>query len=140
MLAGCLFCQLAQGEIPSYRLYEDEVHIVLLDTYPLTYGHLLVCTKAHIGNLYDLDEEPLLQIMLLVKKFSLVIKDLLKPLQVVMMTHNIVNNHLHIHLVPAYSQYDIFSEEATSQKKPATEEELADLLRRYRDYEDERSR
>ena len=135
MVKTCLFCQLVHGEIPSYRVYEDEQHVVLLDAHPLTRGHLLVCTKAHIGNVYDLDEEPLLHIMLLVKKFSLIIKGLFQPIKVIMMTHNLAHRHLHIHLIPAYSKYDVLPKEVAEITEPASEEELENVLYLYRSYD-----
>ena len=53
----CIFCKIANGEIPSKTLYEDERFRVILDLGPATRGHALVLPKEHFANLYELPEE-----------------------------------------------------------------------------------
>ena len=54
---NCIFCKLANGEIPSKTLYEDEEFRVILDLAPVTKGHALILPKSHCKNLYELPEE-----------------------------------------------------------------------------------
>ena len=53
---NCIFCKIANGEIPSKTLYEDEQFRVILDLGPATKGHALILPKSHYKNLYDLPD------------------------------------------------------------------------------------
>ena len=53
---NCIFCKLANGEIPTATLYEDEDFRVILDANPASKGHALIIPKEHYANLYELDE------------------------------------------------------------------------------------
>ena len=53
---GCIFCKIANGEIPSNTLYEDEKYRVILDLGPATRGHALILPKDHYADLYELPE------------------------------------------------------------------------------------
>ena len=54
---NCIFCKIANGQIPSATLYEDEDFRVILDLGPATKGHALILPKEHYANLYEIDEE-----------------------------------------------------------------------------------
>ena len=54
---NCIFCKLANGEIPTATLYEDEDFRVILDASPASKGHALILPKEHYANLYELDED-----------------------------------------------------------------------------------
>ena len=54
---NCIFCKIANGEIPSTTLYEDEDFRVILDMGPATRGHALLLPKEHYANLFELDDE-----------------------------------------------------------------------------------
>ena len=53
---NCIFCKIANGEIPSRTLYEDDAFRVILDLNPVTKGHALLMPKNHYKNLYELDD------------------------------------------------------------------------------------
>ena len=53
----CIFCKIANGEIPSATLYEDEEFRIILDLGPATKGHALILPKEHYANLYEIPEE-----------------------------------------------------------------------------------
>ena len=53
----CIFCKIANGEIPSKSIYEDELFKVILDLGPATKGHALILPKDHADNLFELPEE-----------------------------------------------------------------------------------
>ena len=65
---NCIFCKIANGEIPSATLYEDEEFRVILDLGPASKGHALILPKEHYRNLYDIDEEVVAKAMILAKK------------------------------------------------------------------------
>lgn len=65
---NCIFCKIANGDIPSKMLYEDEEFKVILDLGPATKGHALILPKNHYHDLYDLPDETVGKVMLLAKK------------------------------------------------------------------------
>ena len=104
---NCIFCKLANGEIPSATLYEDEDFRVILDLGPATRGHALILPKEHAANIYEMDDE------LLGKAFQLAKKMIVKLTDVLGCDgYNVVQNngeaagqtvfHFHIHLIPRY--------------------------------------
>ena len=65
---NCIFCKIANGEIPSKTLYEDEQFRVILDLGPATKGHALILPKSHYKNLYELPDATAADVMKLAKK------------------------------------------------------------------------
>ena len=63
MKNDCLFCKIANKEIPSLILYEDDDIIVILDAFPNVDGHTLVIPKKHFEDIYDVDDETLLKMI-----------------------------------------------------------------------------
>lgn len=104
---NCIFCKIANGEIPSATLYEDEDFRVILDLGPATKGHALILPKAHAANIYELSDEMAAKAMVLAKKMATAITEGLKC-----DGFNIVQNngesagqtvfHFHMHLIPRY--------------------------------------
>lgn len=102
----CIFCKIINGDIPSYKIYEDETVYAFLDITQGTKGHTLVIPKTHVKNVYELKEEEAANIFKVIPKISRAIKDAFNPIGL-----NIVNNndkplqsvfHFHIHLIPRY--------------------------------------
>ena len=54
---NCIFCKIANGEIPSATIYEDDDFRVILDLGPATKGHALILPKEHVADIYSIDEE-----------------------------------------------------------------------------------
>ena len=104
---NCIFCKLANGEIPTATLYEDEDFRVILDASPASKGHALILPKEHYRNLYDIDEELAAKAMVLAKKMVGRLTDVLEC-----DGYNIVQNneeaagqsvfHFHMHMIPRY--------------------------------------
>lgn len=107
MDTNCIFCKIANGEIPAKTLYEDDKFRVILDLGPATKGHALILPKAHYANLYELPEEIAGETMKLAKKMAAKMTDRLKC-----EGFNLVQNngdlagqtvfHFHFHLIPRY--------------------------------------
>ena len=103
----CIFCKLANGDIPTMSLYEDEDFNVIFDAGPATVGHALILPKEHYANVYEIDEEVLAKAYKLAKKMAIVMTDVFKA-----DGFNILQNnneaagqsvfHFHIHLIPRY--------------------------------------
>ena len=67
---NCIFCKLANGDIPTRSIYEDEDFNVILDMGPATKGHALILPKNHSANLYELPDEEAGKVMKLAKKMA----------------------------------------------------------------------
>lgn len=102
----CIFCKIIDGEIPSYKIYEDEHILAFLDITQGTKGHTLVIPKKHIKNLYELDEETATHLFKVVPRIANALKTAFNPIGL-----NMINNndkplqsvfHFHIHLIPRY--------------------------------------
>lgn len=104
---NCIFCKIANGEIPSRSIGENDIFKVVLDVGPATKGHALILPKDHYRNLYDLPEETATEAMRMAKKMALKMKEKLGCDGV-----NIVQNneetagqtvfHFHMHVIPRY--------------------------------------
>ena len=107
MKNNCVFCAIAAGEIPSFKIYEDEFALAYLDINPFTKGHTLVIPKAHSAGIADTPDEALAAVIARVKKVAAHLKAAL-PCD----GFNILQNngeaagqtvmHLHFHIVPRY--------------------------------------
>lgn len=104
---NCIFCKIANGEIPSKTLYEDEDFRVILDLGPATKGHALILPKEHADNLFELPEEAAAKVLVLAKKMALRMQSTLKcdGLNLVQNNGEVAGqtvNHFHLHLIPRY--------------------------------------
>ena len=106
--SNCIFCKIANGEIPSRTIEENDMFRVVLDVGPATRGHALILPKEHYRNLYDLPEEMAAEAVKMAKKVALKMKEKLNCDGV-----NIVQNneesagqtvfHFHMHVIPRYT-------------------------------------
>lgn len=106
-MENCIFCKIANGEIPAATLYEDENFRVILDLGPASKGHALILPKMHAANIYELSDEMAAKAMILAKKMATAMTAALKC-----DGFNIVQNngecagqtvfHFHMHLIPRY--------------------------------------
>ena len=69
-MSECIFCRIANGEIPSATLYEDDDFRVILDLGPASKGHALILPKSHAANIYELPDELAGKAMVLAKKMA----------------------------------------------------------------------
>lgn len=107
--SNCIFCKIANGEIPSRTIEENDMFKVVLDVGPATKGHALILPKDHYTNLYDLPEDVAAEVYKMAKKIALRMKEKLGCDGV-----NIVQNneeaagqtvfHFHMHVIPRYKE------------------------------------
>lgn len=105
---NCIFCKLANGDIPTNAIYEDEKFKVILDASPATKGHALVLPKEHYANIYEMPAELLAEAVMVAQK---VIKHVTPILGCE--GYNLLQNngevagqtifHFHLHLIPRYT-------------------------------------
>jgi len=102
----CVFCRILSGDIPSYKVYEDENVLAILDISQATKGHTLIIAKQHYKNLYDIDEELAGRIFKVIPKIANALKKAFNPigLNVLINTEKPLQTvfHFHVHLIPRY--------------------------------------
>lgn len=104
---NCIFCKIANGEIPAKTLYEDEEFRVILDLAPATKGHALILPKSHYKNLYELPDETAAKVMKLAKKMATTMTEKLgcDGFNIVQNNNEVAGQtvfHFHMHLIPRY--------------------------------------
>ncbi len=102
-----LFTKIINGEIPCYKIAEDENYFAFLDIFPLSKGHTLVVPKKEIDYIFDIDDTTLSGLMLFAKKVALAIDKSVKCTRVGVAVVGLEVPHAHIHLVPLHSLHDI---------------------------------
>jgi histidine triad (HIT) family protein len=102
-----IFSKIVAGEIPSYRIYEDDRYYSFLDINPLVKGHTLVIPKTETDYLFDLEDELLADMMVFAKKVARAIDKTIECKRVGVAVLGLEVPHAHIHLVPIQSLYDI---------------------------------
>lgn len=103
----CIFCKIANGEIPSRTVYEDENFRVILDLGPATKGHALILPKEHADNLFELPAEIAAQVLPMAQKVAAKMKANLHcdGLNLVQNNGEIAGQtvmHFHMHMIPRY--------------------------------------
>jgi histidine triad (HIT) family protein len=122
-----IFSKIATGEIPSYKIAEDERYFAFLDINPLAKGHTLVIPKKEIDYIFDVDDDTLAGMMLFAKRVAIGIEKAVPCKRIGVAVLGLEVPHAHIHLVPLNQESDI------SFSKPRvklTNEEFADLAQR----------
>ena len=105
---NCIFCKLANGDIPTNTIYEDEDFRVILDNSPATKGHALILPKEHFSDMFEIDEETLGKAAKLAKKVITHEKAVLDCDGYNVLQNNGVDAgqtvfHFHMHLIPRYA-------------------------------------
>ena len=99
-----IFTKIVRGEIPCYKVYEDEQVFSMLDIEPLADGHVLVFPKKQVDLLWDLPDEDYQYLMQIAKKLAHKIQAEFNPLRVGVAVEGFGVPHAHIHLVPLYDK------------------------------------
>ena len=104
-MEDCIFCKIIKGEIPSFKVYEDDKVFAFEDINPISEGHTLIIPKQHAQDLWEIEGEDLTAVHLASKKIIQAIKDTLNPsgvacLQLNGRGANQVVMHYHFHLIP----------------------------------------
>lgn len=131
---NCIFCKLANGDIPTATLYEDDDFRVILDASPASKGHALILPKEHYANLYELDDEVAAKVLVLAKKMITKLTDILGC-----DGYNIVQNngeaagqtvfHFHLHMIPGWKEDGVGIEWKMGELTDADKEELVAAMR-----------
>ncbi len=101
----CIFCKLANGEIPTNALYEDDIVKVIFDANPAAKGHVLILPKEHFDNIYELDDDTAAHVFKVAAKISKAYKKALDfdGLNIVQNNGEVAGQtvfHFHMHIIP----------------------------------------
>jgi histidine triad (HIT) family protein len=107
-MTDCVFCKLRDGQIPSMKIFEDDMTIAFMDINPINSGHCLVITKAHAANIYEAELPDLEAVIATAQRVALAIRDGLKPDGLNMLQANGPAAfqsvlHFHLHLIPRWN-------------------------------------
>lgn len=103
----CLFCKIANGEIPSYKIYEDDIVLAFLDINPDSDGHTLIIPKKHFKDLDDIDDKTLNHVNKIAKKLKKLLEEKLNCDGMSLLQNNGTVQevkHYHLHLKPYYNE------------------------------------
>ena len=123
-----IFSRIIAGEIPSYKVAEDESYYAFLDINPLTEGHTLVVPKKEIDYIFDLDDETLAGMMVIAKKVAGRIKQKIACKRVAVVVLGLEVPHAHIHLIPINSENEVDFHKEKLKLTPEAFEKIAATL------------
>jgi histidine triad (HIT) family protein len=125
-----IFTKIIEGEIPSYKIAEDEKHYAFLDINPAAKGHTLCIPKHEVDYLFDLSSDELSALTLFSQKVARAIDQALQPLRTGVIVEGLEVPHAHIHLIPIYEATQAFS---LGKKVEIKEEEMKQLAQQISD-------
>lgn len=123
-----IFTKIIKGEIPSYKIAEDENYFAFLDINPIAEGHTLVIPKKETDYLFDVEDEILSGLIQFAKKVALGIDDALGTIRTGIIVEGLEVPHAHIHLVPIYYEGQPMSLGRKTEVSKARMIELAQLI------------
>lgn len=102
-----IFTKIIKGEIPSYKVAEDENYFAFLDINPNAKGHTIVVPKKEVNKLFDLDEETYVGLMQFSRKVAIALEKAIPCLRVGMAVVGLEVPHVHVHLIPLNEMDDM---------------------------------
>lgn len=122
-----IFTKIVNGEIPAYKVAEDDNYLAFLDIFPVAKGHTLVIPKKEVDYLFDLDDQYYAGLQMFAKKVAAGLKKAIPCEKVGVLVLGLEVPHAHIHLVPMQSEADILN---FSSKKKFTAEEFQEIAKK----------
>ena len=122
----CIFCKIIKGDIPSFKVFENENYLAFLSIAPIKPGHTLVIPKKHSEYLFDMEDADLSGLMAASKPVAQILKDKLQPKtgKIGLMVAGLEVAHTHLHLIPMDEEGDLNFSNAS----PASNQKLTDML------------
>ena len=128
-MSDSIFTKIIKGEIPCYKIAEDDRFIAFLDVFPIKKGHTLVVPKAQIDYFFDLDDSLLSDLMIFSKKVAQKMERVISCERVGIAVIGLEVPHAHIHLVPLDTVGDIDFSQPKLQLSAKEMTEIADSIR-----------
>ena len=123
-----LFTRIINGEIPCYKIAENELFIAFLDILPVAQGHALVVPKKEIDYIFDLPEEELKELNLFAKEIARKIQTVIPCKKIGISVIGLEVPHAHMHLIPINHIHDMNFEKERLTFTPEEYNELADAI------------
>ena len=123
-----IFTRIVRGEIPSYKVAEDERFFAFLDINPLTKGHTLVVPKQETDYLFDLDDRTLADMIVFAKRIARKLKEKIECKRVAVVVLGLEVPHAHIHLIPIQDEKDVDFHKEKLKLSPEEFRAIADTL------------
>ena len=123
-----IFSRIVKGEIPSYKVAEDERYFAFLDINPLAKGHTLVIPKQEVDYIFDLDDRTLGEMMVFAKRVAARIKQEIACKKVAVVVLGLEVPHAHIHLIPINDEKDVDFHREKLKLTPEEFQSIASLI------------
>lgn len=120
-----IFSRIIAGELPSYKVAEDDNFYAFLDINPITWGHTLVVPKKEVDYVFDLDDKTLGELSIFTKKVAKAIKETIPCRKVGMAVLGLEVPHAHVHLVPLKNEGDMDFKHKIENPNPEKMKEIA---------------
>ena len=126
-----IFTKIINGEIPSYKIAENDKYIAILDAFPLVEGHVLIIPKKEVDKIFDLDKETYLGLVGFSYEIAQAIEKAIPCLRVGVAVVGLEVPHVHVHLVPLNTMQDINFSNPKLQLSAEKMIEIADNIKSY---------
>lgn len=126
-----IFTKIVKGEIPSYKIHENEQFYAFLDINPLKKGHTLVIPKKEVDYLFDIDDATLSDMIVYAKNIAVAIQQAISCKRVGLMVIGLEIPHAHIHLIPIQKEGDMVLSNARVKLSTEDFEEIARDIRSF---------
>ena len=124
-----IFSKIASGDIPAFKVAEDENYVAFLDIFPLAKGHVLVIPKKETDYIFDLDSEEYLGLFSFAKKVAKAMDKTISCERIGVAVIGLEVPHAHIHLVPLHDVSDINFERPKLKYPDSEMKEISDLIK-----------
>lgn len=125
-----IFTKIILGEIPSYKIYEDENYYAFLDINPNALGHTLCIPKKEVDKLFDLDDETYKGLMIFSKKIAVALKKAVDCQRIGISVIGLEVPHVHVHLIPINKMDDM----SFNSKIKLSDDEFVDIMEKIKSY------
>lgn len=126
-----IFSKIVKGEIPCYKIAENDKYFAFLDINPLASGHTLVIPKQETDYIFDLDDETIAGLMVFAKKTAIALKSAIPCKRVGVAVLGLEVPHAHIHLVPLQTEGDINFTNPKLKFSQSEFQQIAELIQNY---------
>jgi histidine triad (HIT) family protein len=123
-----IFTRIINGEIPCYKVAEDDRFIAFLDVRPLQPGHTLVVPKKEVDYIFDLDEKTLSDLIIFTQKVAVAMKKVIDCKRIGIAVVGLEVPHAHVHLVPLQKEKDLLFTNPRVSLPPEENERLAKAI------------
>lgn len=119
-----IFSKIIAGEIPAFKIAENDHYLAFLDAFPIKRGHVLVIPKQEVDYIFDLEDEVLAGLNVFAKKIAIALKKAIPCKRIGVIVLGLEVPHAHIHLIPLESEKDIL---LSNPKMTLPKEEMAQI-------------